>query len=106
MASNEIHVGDTPLIRVTFYDENAALVDLTGYTCVLLMKKSDDVGTLLTKTLTAASPTTGVGTYQVLSTDFDVAGDWQFEGYISKVGPPIVSFHSDITVRKVYANLS
>ena len=104
MATNEIHVADTPLITVTFRDEAAALVDLTGYTVALLATKPDSSDISLT--LTVAAPTSGVGTFQALSTTFDQAGDWQFQGYISKVGPPVVSFHSDITSRRIHANLS
>lgn len=106
MATNEIHVGDTPLITVTFLDENGTAVDLTpysGHTLDLDYKKPS--GTTGHWSLTSATPASGVATYQVVTADFDEEGDWQFQGHLSDGGGTPAVFHSDITTRKIHGNL-
>ena len=95
------HVGNTPLITYTFLDENGAIVDLTSWTTRELVLTAPD-GTVAAVTLTVAAPTSGVGTYQCLTTTFTQAGDWILQGELLKAGGRL---DADVETLKVLPNL-
>lgn len=74
------HVGETPILRFRFLDQDDAVIDVSSASgantkLVYLRKPS---GTVLTKTATfTTSGTDGKIQYQVLTTDFDAQGGWE-----------------------------
>lgn len=74
--AGEVHVGDTPIHRMTIVDQDNAGVDVSGATLKTIIFRKPD-GTTVTKTATFFTDGTDfIIEYQALTADHDVAGPW------------------------------
>ncbi len=71
--------GDLAPILTIAFKNGTTPVDLTGATCVAKIRRRHQT-TVLSKTLTVSSPTTGIGTYQWVAGDTDTVGTYEVEG--------------------------
>lgn len=74
-----IKQGDLAPILTIQFKNGTSPVDLTGATAVAKIRRRHQT-TVLTKTLTVSTPTSGVGTYQWVAGDTDTAGTYEVEG--------------------------
>ena len=102
MSANEVHVGDTPTITLTFQDGTTA-VDISGVATKEIWV-SDPTGTRVAYSGTFTTTGTDGKLYHTCSvTNIDVAGDWQVQGYLVTGAGAV--WHSDVQAMKVFANL-
>lgn len=101
MAANEIHVGDTPRVTLTFKD-GASVVDISGAsTKEIWFRDSAGAAIKLSGTFTTDG-TDGKLYVDCSTTTFDVAADtWEVQGYIVTATD---TWHSDKTVFEVHSN--
>lgn len=71
--------GDLAPILTIAFKNGTTPVDLTGATTVAKIRRRHQT-TVLTKTLTVSSPTSGIGTYQWVAGDTDTEGTYEIEG--------------------------
>lgn len=105
MAAGEIHVGDTGTVfRVTIYDQDNVVRDISTYTTKQLIFRKPD-GTILTKTADFYTDgTDGIIQWTTTSaSDLDLDGTWKLQ---AKVASGSNSHKSDIVDFKVWPNLS
>lgn len=99
----QIHVGDIgTAFRVTVYDENDDVVNISGATTkALLFTKPTNV-TVTQDASLVSNGVSGVMQYTSVSGDLDIAGIWKIQGHI------IVNsydLYTDISSFRVYDNL-
>jgi len=101
--SAEIHVGDTGTkLELTVYDENNAVLDLSGATTRQITIAKPD-GSVITRSATLSSDGTDGKMYITsASTDFDMPGVYSIQGYVVFSNG---EWHTDITTFHVHENL-
>ena len=102
MSANEVHIGDTPTVTLTFKD-GTSVVDISGVSTKEVWF-ADPTGTKVAYSGVFTTDGSDGKLYHTCSvTNIDVAGDWQVQGYVVTAGG--AEWHSDVKDMKVYANL-
>jgi len=101
MSANEIHVGDTPRITLTFQD-GASVVDISGASTKQVWFRDAAGSAIKLDGVFTTDGTDGKIYVDVSVTTFDVASDlWEVQGYIVTATD---TWHSDKTVFEVFSN--
>jgi hypothetical protein len=81
----DIHVGDTPVIRFTVKDAGV-IVDLTSATVLRVNILKSDETTVMTRILSVEDAINGIVYYGFSDGEVDMAGFWKAQPYIEMAG--------------------
>ena len=87
-------------LLIPFTNTDGSVFDLTGYTIKFVMKdKVTGVNKINGTATTSGSPTLGIVSYTVASTDFNTVGTYAASVIITKTGEQSEGVHFTITIQ-------